>query len=143
MTRWLTRSNKDGVILWAIGGPVVVGNPDCPHFRRWRLVTPWFGIRLHHFVGPDGDRPPHDHPFAFVTLVLWGSYRDVSADGVDRLRAGSVRIRPAEHTHRVETDGAWTLVLSGPMTRPWGFWVDGRFMPHKIYRARYGHAPCD
>lgn len=137
------RADKAGVARWALRTDTI-GNPECPHFRRWVVATPLFGVRLHHFVGPDTGRAPHDHPFGFVTVVLAGSYRDVSDSGrVDELRRGSVRYRPAEHRHRVESDGAWTLVFTGRVRRTWGFWDDGRFIDYKTYGRLHGHAPCD
>lgn len=50
---------------------------------------------MHHWLGPDDDRAFHDHPWWFLTLVLRGGYADRHPGGEDRLRAGSVRIRPA------------------------------------------------
>jgi hypothetical protein len=54
-----------------------LGLRDCPMTTRWRVVTPWFSLRLHHLL-PDGeDAHPHDHRWAFVTLVLRGGYDDL------------------------------------------------------------------
>ena len=48
----------------------------CPYLHRWRLAS--FGrkrfLYLHHFVGSDWSRDPHDHPKRFISIGLWGSY---------------------------------------------------------------------
>jgi hypothetical protein len=58
----------------------------------------------------------------------------------ERMRAGMVRFRPAEHRHRtkVHPDGAWTLVIMGPVRRRWGFWKNGRWWFWKDYEAEFG-----
>jgi hypothetical protein len=64
----------------------------------------------------------------------------------ETVRAGTVHFRPANHTHRTIADrGAWTLVLMGPIERPWGFVSkDGRWWPWREYRAKFGHGTvCD
>jgi hypothetical protein len=110
--------------------------------RRWALQTPLGGLRLHHFLRGDADRELHDHPWSFVTLVLAGGYVDVSSAGEDVLRPGSVRYRSARHAHRVETAGCWTLVLSGPISRAWGFWAAEGWTPWKEFHALNGHPAC-
>lgn len=86
-----------------------------PHGRK---------LMLHHFR-PHREREWHDHPWDFRTFVLWGGYTDESlqADGqivVDTLRAGSYRLRVAEHAHRTYSQrGALTLVLTTRPRKPW------------------------
>lgn len=139
----MTLKATEGHTRWAIGRDVV-GNRDCPHRARWRLVTPWFGVRLHHFVGAGEDPWPHNHPFSFVTIVLRGSYRDIDADGtVDELRAGSIRYRPSWHAHRIEGKGARTLVFSGPERQDWGYFTPEGFVSARKYRALHDYAPCE
>lgn len=122
----------------------VLGDQACPYMRRWALIAGLFSIRLHHFYRPDDSRAFHDHPWWFVTLVLGGGYTDYSTSGTDYLHAGSVRFRGALHRHRVrpDWDGCWTLVLTGPNLRKWGFWLGGRFKSANDYFREYGHPPC-
>lgn len=56
------------------------------------------------------------------------------------MRAGTVRYRPAEHAHRtkVHSDGCWTLVVMGPIRRPWGFWREGKWWAYKDYERTFG-----
>ena len=66
-----------------------------------------------------------------MSLVLWGGYvEEVWPDGdsasAERVRRGllSLASRDALHCHRVVACRAgwtWTLVLTGPWRRSWGF----------------------
>lgn len=81
-------------------------------------------LLLHHFR-PHTEREFHDHPWPFVTVVLWGGYLDESLDAHgrivrDQLLVGSVRRRPALHAHRTSCRRhTWTLVLTGRKRRVW------------------------
>jgi hypothetical protein len=111
---------------------------------RWRLETPIGSVRVHHWLKPDDDRAFHDHPWWFATIVLHGGYTDRSPAGDDVLRPGSARFRRARHQHTVipGEHGAWTLMVTGPVTRSWGFWREGRFIKANKWFARFGHHPC-
>lgn len=118
--------------------------PECPYVIRWRAEAPFGSVRLHHWLGPDDDRAFHDHPWWFVTVVLRGGYADRGPDGDDVLRAGSVRFRRAAHQHTVVPGdhGAWTLLVTGPRRRAWGFWLGGKFFKANKWFAARGHHPC-
>lgn len=77
--------------------------------------------------------------------MLKGSYTDVSPQGEDILKAGSIRYRKANHPHyvKVADGGCWTFLITGPMTRKWGFWVNGKFKRPLKYFHKFGHPPCD
>jgi hypothetical protein len=126
-----------------------LGLPQCPYVIRWMIEFPFGSLRVHHWLKPDDDRAFHDHPWWFITLVVRGGYTDRQpvGDGVianDVLRAGSVRYRPALHRHTVVPGprGAWTVMVTGPKSRPWGFWRDGKFFKANKWFARFGHHPC-
>lgn len=121
-----------------------LGLPGCPYVIRWRVEAPFGSVRLHHWTAPDDDRAFHDHPWWFITLVLRGGYADRGPDGDDVLRAGSVRFRRALHRHTVVPGphGAWTLMVTGPRARPWGFWLNGKFIKANKWFASRGHHPC-
>lgn len=122
-----------------------LGRPECPYLRRWTLLLGLFSIRVHHFYRSDDARAFHDHPWWFVTLVLKGGYTDRSDRGDDHLRPGSLRFRPAHHSHTVIVDpgGVWTIILTGPHRRRWGFWQNGKFIKANKWFATHGHHPCD
>lgn len=118
------------------------------YLRRWRFETPWFSIRLHHWFHSDDNRNVHDHPWNFYTLILKGSYTDESPKGSQRVSAGHIYYRSAEHAHWVHLDPnttVWTLVLTGPKIRRWGFWISARNKWTKAYKYFYefGNHPCE
>lgn len=128
----------------------LLGRPECPYMRRWAVLLGAGSVRVHHFYRSDDERALHDHPWWFVTVVLGGGYTDVSEDGLDHLGRGSIRFRPALHRHTVRVDpgGSWTLLLTGPNLRTWGFWerLPGggvRFRKANKWFFIHGHHPCD
>lgn len=123
-----------------------LGLPECPYVYRWMLGHRKIGsIRLHHWLGPDDDRAVHDHPWWFVSYVLRGYYTDCADTGGTCMSQGVARFRPALHRHTVVPgpDGCWTLVLTGAVRRPWGFWPDGKFVKANKWFMSRGHHICD
>jgi hypothetical protein len=131
-----------------------IGNQECPYMERWLLQLGKFSLRLHHWIASDDDRHLHDHPWWFITFVLKGGYTDVYDPRFemgsdrrykDRLKRGSLRYRPAHHTHTVQVNegGCWTFLLTGPKIRDWGFWVNGVWKRQRKYFREHGHHPCE
>jgi hypothetical protein len=141
ITRRSVARNHPPVLTWA----EKLGLPDCPYVVRWKLELPFGSLRVHHWLKPDDDRAFHDHPWWFVTLVVRGAYMDKNPNGFDILKAPALRYRPALHRHTVVPwpQGAWTIMVTGPKTRPWGFWLNGKFVKANKWFARFGHHPCD
>jgi hypothetical protein len=121
-----------------------LGIESCPYLIRWRIETRLGSVRLHHWISHDDARAFHDHPWDFITFVLKGGYTDSSPEGNQHLKAPTVQHRYATHKHTVfpDADGAWTLVLTGPKARAWGFWVAGKFKKANKYFLSHGHHPC-
>lgn len=100
------------------------------YLTRWRLIaTPYFNIFLHKIDGPDPDRHPHDHPWNFLSMVLWGGYHE-SVHQPHHVRVGKHHRLFSCHTmqrgqyHRImklDRKPTWTLVLTGPRKGDWGF----------------------
>ena len=130
--------------------------------KRWLIDFGIFSIRLHHWLYSDDQRNYHDHPWAFITIILKGGYTDISPKDQndiskeeskkERMTFGTVKYRPANYKHTVKVDkkGCWTLLLTGREKRDWGFWVkrkDGsniyRLMKRNRYFLRVGHHPCE
>lgn len=124
-----------------------VGRPECPYLRRWTLTIFGYGLRVHRWLASDDPRYLHDHPWWMLILIIKGGYIDISPEGEDRLGRGSIRFRPAEHRHTVRVDkgGCWSLLVTGPKIRNWGFYVPGRetFLRPLRFFSRYGHHQCD
>jgi hypothetical protein len=136
--RWFTQT-----FSWEWAKPL--GLPECPYVIRWMVETPAGSVRLHHWLAPDDDRARHDHPWWFVTFVLRGFYFDVDERGWSEfLHAPAVRFRPALHRHTVVPgpEGCWTVIVTGPKSRAWGFWREGKFYKANKWFAKFGHHPC-
>jgi hypothetical protein len=121
-----------------------LGNPTSPYMKRWAFITKYFSIRIHHWFTGDDDRYFHDHPWNFICIVIKGSYDDVSPNGIDTLRLGSIRFRQALYTHTVKTNGCWTIVLTGKEFRKFGFYVPNKsgklvWLKAKRYFLKYKH----
>jgi hypothetical protein len=124
----------------------VIGGLDGPYLRRWFLIprNRHVNIYLHHFVRSDDDRALHDHPWSFASVLIAGAYLEITDTGSTLRVPGSMAMRRADHRHRIELlpnrDGCWTLVITGPHRRQWGFWCGGsRFVPWQAF----GSAGCD
>jgi len=122
-----------------------LGLPQCPYVYRWRFECRLGSVRVHHWIAQDDPRAFHDHPWWFVTFVVKGGYTDRNPGGDDHLRAPAVRYREALHRHTVVPDpgGAWTVLITGPRSRVWGFWEGGKFRKHRRWFESKGHHPCD
>ena len=109
----------------------IIGGRTDPYLYRWWVIprNRLFNAYLHLFLRSDDDRALHDHPWANVSILLRGGYVEhrISAGGIHtrtHRKAGDWTIRPSgKIAHRIElTDGpCWTLFLTGPLYRKWGF----------------------
>lgn len=131
------------------GGPhEIIGAPDAPYLKRWYLIPPnrRVNLYLHRFCRSDEPEALHDHPWDFVSILLTHRYLEVTDTAATVRTAGSIALRRAEHRHRIRlfTDGhgtpqpCWSLVITGPRRRPWGFWCPTtsggrRFVPWQTY----------
>jgi quercetin dioxygenase-like cupin family protein len=111
----------------------VIGGPERPYLKRWYL-TPRNDVGctyLHCILRDDDDRALHDHPWDNTSIVLAGELREITPEGGFTLRAGDVVTRRAEDRHRLEVVAGpvWTLFLTGPKRREWGFWCSQGFVP--------------
>lgn len=127
-------------ILW--NDPL--GKKECPYAYRWVFNFGLFSIRIHKWIRSDDKRYFHDHPWSFITFVLKGSYTDVSPNKKDDLNRWSIRYRKSTHKHyvKVKKGGALTLLVTGPQTKNWGFWIKKKLLYPSQYFKQYGHPPC-
>jgi hypothetical protein len=103
------------------------GDALSPYLTRVTLIScGLFAVYLHIFHRSDStDR--HDHPWNFITCILWRGYIEETPSNRRRLWPGMTQYRPAKWIHRVElVEGkrAVTLVFRGPYVREWGFYVN-------------------
>lgn len=116
-----------------------------PYLIRWTLELPFgLSLKLHQIVRPDDDRCPHDHPWWFLRVILWGGY--VEEHGVDNRVAHRKPWRPwapwrvyfcsPQFRHRITElprGSSWTLALCGPRGRKWGFFTTSGWMHWKAF----------
>lgn len=115
----------------------IIGEPDDPYIHRWWVIprNRWFNIYLHKIMRSDDDRALHDHPWWNVSVVLRGGYMEHTARGERIWRGvGSIVPRGAITAHRLEIQPehapiAWTLFLTGPRIRTWGFHCPQGWVP--------------
>ena len=149
-TTFLERLKK-WLLGWLHGGPhFVVGDPARPYMLRWYILprNPLLNVYLHKFVRDDDDRALHDHPWPSVSVLLKGRYLEqmhgknlLGEPGIIKVMRSwqwwslfgiPIVFRRATHRHRIELidgDPAWTLFVTGPVVRDWGFWCPKGFVP--------------
>jgi hypothetical protein len=100
------------------------------YLRRWWLLprNPVFNVYLHQFLRSDDDRALHDHMYVNLSVLLSGGYVEhtIRSGGVHMKtarRAGDVKTRLPWTAHRIELNQGvcWTLFVTGPRMRAWGF----------------------
>ena len=94
-------------------------------FIRFTLLkTPWFRVYLHRLVAPQWHPKCHDHPWDFISFVIWPGYVEEHDNVMEWRGPGSVLKRPAEWQHNVitlEDAVSWSIIVTGPKRRAWGF----------------------
>lgn len=145
----------------------IVGDEHDPYLHRWWLIprNKVFNLYLHEFLRDDDDRALHDHPWVWCSFLLRGAYVEhtIAAGGVHvrrRFEAGSLRVHGPRFAHRIELESiqhkssggmfkgpAWTLFITGPRLREWGFhcptgWRHWRIFTHPANTGRVG-AGCE
>lgn len=131
---------------------VIERDKDVPYLIRWNLFglgkdSSFFSIKVHKILVSDFDCL-HNHPWAFMTILLKGSYVETTLIGKKpfalaatngwkdlkfceknlewtinkKFNAGSILYRPANWYHKLEVvDPVWTLVFTFKKVQPWGF----------------------
>lgn len=125
----------------------VIGGHERPYLLRWFVIprNPVFNIYLHQFRRSDDDRALHDHPWLFnASWLLSGEYLEhtIKAGGLlvqTNRRAGDWKVRWGKAPHRVELvthpdnsqpTPCWTIFITGPRVRQWGFYCMERGWIH-------------
>lgn len=117
---------------------------DKTFLDRWGIDLGPVGVYVHHIAGPDPGLDLHDHPWPFVSLILRGGYSEQVADTREpwlwrrrRWERWSVHRMPFTVCHRIfDADpGTWTLIVRGPKSRTWGFYLsdEPRWVPWDQY----------
>lgn len=134
---------------------VIERNHGIPYLIRWNLFglgrdSSLFSIKVHKILVSD-DACMHDHPWAFLSVILKGGYIE-TANAADvqagengwtysrfcrksrmmttwkYINPGSIIYRPANWAHRLDIDPenpCWTLVFTFRKVKTWGFFTPG------------------
>lgn len=133
---------------------VIRGDNNDTYLRRWWLIprNNWFNIYLHNMI-LDDDATLHDHPYWSLSLVLtdgldenyvkrpdkiWSNqdlYKIVDGRFVmeyaaqsRRISAGDLVWRGKHFAHQlIVRHDAWTIFITGPRVKAWGFWCPRGF----------------
>jgi hypothetical protein len=125
-------------------------------FRRRLFQTPWLALYLHDIEqGDEITEALHSHPFPFVSLILRGGYKELTAApkgnelgpiteqwhnsfSLNVFPRGTKKVHTIVHA-RPKTK---TLVLAGRRRDSWGWFVDGSGLVHwSEYLIRIGRTP--
>lgn len=126
------------------------------YLHRWYVIphNKWFNIYLHRFTASDDDRALHDHPWWSLSFCLKGKLREVLEDphpvyaaipDFEKVRQRNIRrflpyLRSPTLMHRIilKSPVAWTLFLTGPKQRDWGFRTpNGGWISHSEWNKRH------
>jgi hypothetical protein len=133
----------------------LIGGAERPYIRRWWVIprNRFFNVYLHHFLRSDDDRALHDHPWVNCSILLRGGYVEHTVDAygaehAEVLYAPDIRFRASgKLAHRIEllsnhihTDQfgerpCWTLFITGPRYREWGFHCSRGWVHWKLFTA--------
>ena len=130
----------------------IIGGQDAPYLRRHWLIprNRFFNVYVHEFLRSDDDRALHDHPWIFnCSWLIEGRYTEhtIAEGGVHiatERKAGDWKFRWGRAPHRVELHGhdgtfgtvtfsCWTVFITGPIVREWGFHCQGGWRPWKQF----------
>lgn len=106
--------------------------------RRWWVIprNRRFNIYLHNIMRSDDDRALHDHPWWNVSILLRGGYREITPTDTKTRGVGSIVLRRATSAHRLEVDRpCWSLFITGPNVRTWGFLCPNGWVPWQQFCA--------
>ena len=143
-------SNCPRVLNWLVTMAMRTPYYHLPgYMERYWLIQPraWlpFAARFHFIKREDIDRTPHDHPWAFRSLILQGWYEEeriANPYGIwptvtyARHEEGGTNVVGKGEFHRisrVSETGVLTLVILGRKQDSWGFLVAGHRIPWREY----------
>jgi hypothetical protein len=112
---------------------------------RWRLDFYWFSFRFHYWLKSDDMRAYHNHPYNFITFVLFGRYKDVAPYIVDTLSMGSIRLRFRGHRHYVQVlKPTLTFLITFGKPSRYSFWdvITNKKRNRDKYFLEMGHPVC-
>lgn len=108
------------------------------YLSRWHIIPKnhVFNIYLHKYNGSDG-RVLHDHPFYSVSFLLKGELKEYSLNKIRLIPKYLPIFRTAKFTHRLELvkGPVFTIFITGPKVREWGFHCSDGWKYHKDFKG--------
>lgn len=127
---------------------IIIGGHENPYLYRWYIIprNRFFNIYLHLFFRSDDDRALHDHPWWSCSFILEGEYNECLSHAWEKERivrrsCGDVVWRKATSAHRIILiDGVpcWTLFITEPRLRKWGFHCPGGWRHWREFTSEDG-----
>lgn len=126
------------------------------YLTRWHIIprNKRFNIYLHKYTGSDDDRALHDHPWHSISFLIWGCLLEVTPDVLfvndgrwlnvtkyKKVKKLLPKYRSAAYAHRLELTSktAWTLFITGPRVRSWGFHCPNGWRPWREFTDESGN----
>jgi hypothetical protein len=113
------------------------------YLSRWFVIPRnlYFNIYWHKFSHSDDDRALHDHPWYSVSFLIKGEMIEHNLKGRRHIPWLLPVVRSAKFAHRLElTKGpAWTLFITGPKLRSWGFLCPNGWRPWREFTNEQGN----
>jgi len=147
MKAWMMWGNVMGMIANKIIGwashrkpDLQIGGSENPYLNRHYLIprNPYFNIYVHQFIHDDDDRAEHDHPWISLSWLMRGALREQIKGVLRLIMQGSWIFRMAKSQHRLEVvypRQTWTLFITGPRFRDWGFYCPKGWVHWKKFTA--------
>ena len=113
---------------------------DIDYMERWYIIprNRYFNIYAHYFIGSDAN-VPHDHPWYSFGWILKGEYIEHTVYGSETKKEGSKTFRTPNAFHWIEIDKpVYTLFITGPRIKNWGFLCGTKWIEHKKYIQKRG-----
>ena len=108
-----------------------------PEEERHTAKYPWFrSYRIHYILREDLARDKHNHPWPARTVILRGWYVEERGDDVFFRQEGDTATLTPDTFHNithVSDGGVWTLFITGPYKKDWGFMTKNGFVLHNDY----------
>lgn len=128
------------LVMPARAPDICIGGEVDTYMRRWYLVPrnkEDGNVYLHQVLRPDDDRALHDHPWPSLSIMLSGGMTEITETGSREIVPGDVIFRGEHCRHRLEApkEDTWTLFITGPVVRDWGFWCPKGFVPWRDFTA--------
>jgi hypothetical protein len=112
------------------------------YLHRWYIIPKnrWFNIYLHKFQRSDDDRALHDHPWVSCSFLLKGEILEHHQNGTRHVSRWFPVFRTAKFAHRIELvkGPVWTIFITGPKTRTWGFYTQRGWLRSDVFLKEYG-----